>query len=134
MGRQSKVLIPYAGLLLVLLILCVYSLWFLSRRASRPQSYLILIMVGSLIIPLLALDLLKGSSQALVTRYMFPSWVALQVAVAYLLAAKTDCVNPAPDAPRVAGGARDRSWRWVFCPAPRWCGPVSGGTKIRIMI
>lgn len=86
----AKWLIPYAGLLLVLLAMCGYSIWFLVRRASRPQSYFVLIMIGSLIIPLLALDLLKGSSQALVTRYMFPSMIALQIAVAFLLAAKTD--------------------------------------------
>ena len=84
-----QALIPYAALLLLLLGLCSYSIWFVLRRANRSQTSFVLILIGSLIVPLLLLDLLNGSSQALVTRYMFPSFIALQTAAAYLFAAKT---------------------------------------------
>lgn len=86
---SPKVLIPYSMLILLLLALCGYSIRFLYRQAARSQSIFILILMGALIVPLMILDLLKGSSQALVTRYMFPSYIALQIAVAFFLAAKT---------------------------------------------
>jgi uncharacterized membrane protein len=90
----AKVLGPYAALLILLLVLCIYALWFLARRATRSQSVLLLALSASLIVPLLVLDMLKGSSQALVTRYMFPSLIGLQIAVAYLTAVKTATSNP----------------------------------------
>ena len=59
------------------------------RHADRLQSTFVLTLLAALLIPLAALDALTGSSVSLVTRYAFPSWVALEIAVAYLLAAKT---------------------------------------------
>jgi uncharacterized membrane protein len=91
---SARLLIPYGVLILLLLALCGYSVWFLLRHASRRQWLFVLILMASLTVPLIALDLLKGSSQALVTRYMFPSFIALQIAVAYLLGFKTQGSNP----------------------------------------
>ena len=84
------VLIVYGAILIALLILSAYSVYFLCRRAEKRQALFLLISIGSLIIPFLALDLLKGSSQMLVTRYLFPSLIALQITIAFLLAQLTE--------------------------------------------
>jgi uncharacterized membrane protein len=85
----KSILIPYSLLLLGLLAMCGYSIYFMCRSATRRQTSFILILMGSLCLPLAVLDVAKGSSVSLVTRYMFPSFIGLQVAVAYMLTLKT---------------------------------------------
>ena len=84
------ILVPYSFLLLVLLTTCGYSIYFLCRRATATQATYVLILMGSVCLPLTILDVAQGSSVSLVTRYLFPSLIGLQVAVAYTLAKKTD--------------------------------------------
>jgi uncharacterized membrane protein len=84
------ILAPYSFLLLVLLATCGYSIYFLCRRATSTQAAYVLILMGSVCIPLTILDVAQGSSVSLVTRYIFPSLIGLQVAVAYMLAMKTE--------------------------------------------
>jgi uncharacterized membrane protein len=83
------ILVPYSFLLLVLLTTCGYSIYFLCRRATATQATYVLILMGSVCLPLTILDVAQGSSVSLVTRYIFPSLIGLQVAVAYMLAMKT---------------------------------------------
>jgi uncharacterized membrane protein len=89
------ILLPYALLLLALLALSGYAVVFVYRRATRLQAAFVLTLIGSLCLPLLALDALSGSSVALVTRYSLPSLVGLQIALAYTLAARTAAVGTA---------------------------------------
>ena len=89
------ILVPYSFLLLLLLVTCGYSIFFLCRRATSTQARYVLILIGSVCLPLTILDAAQGTSVSLVTRYLFPSLIGLQVAVAYMLAMKTDasCVT-----------------------------------------
>jgi uncharacterized membrane protein len=88
------ILLPYSLLLLALLALCGYSIYFLYRYATRTQATFVLILMASLCLPLAVLDAVKGSSVSLVTRYSFPSFIGVQIAVAYLLATKTGASWP----------------------------------------
>jgi uncharacterized membrane protein len=83
------ILLPYSLVLLGLLALCGYSIYFLYRHATRTQATFVLILIASLCLPLAVLDAVKGSSVSLVTRYSFPSFIGVQVAVAYMLTTKT---------------------------------------------
>jgi uncharacterized membrane protein len=85
----KSILIPYSFLLLALLVMCGYSIYCMYRYATRRQTTFVLILIGSLYLPLAVLDVAKGSSVSLVTRYMIPSFIGLQVAVAYMITLKT---------------------------------------------
>jgi uncharacterized membrane protein len=85
----KSILIPYSVLLLALLAMCAYAIYCLCRYATRTQTTFVLILIGSVCLPLAVLDVAKGSSASLVTRYMFPSFIGVQIAVAYVLTAKT---------------------------------------------
>jgi len=80
-----------------------------------------LILMGSFVVPLLVLDLIQGSSQGLITRYMFPSLIALQIAVAYMLAAKTEASVP----------ARSRMFWQCILAALLFLGLMSSVTMVR---
>jgi uncharacterized membrane protein len=88
------ILLPYSVLLLALLALCGYSIYFMYRNATRTQATFVLISIASLCLPLAVLDAVKGSSVSLVTRYSFPSFIGLQIAVAYMLCTKTSASYP----------------------------------------
>jgi uncharacterized membrane protein len=85
----KHLLIPYAIVLVALVLLSGYSVYFLWRNASRRQAAFVLTLAGTVCLSLSALDLITGSSRALVPRYLFPSLVGLQIALAYLLATRT---------------------------------------------
>jgi uncharacterized membrane protein len=91
----KSILVPYSILLIALLALCGYSLYFVNRFATRTQATFLLTLIASICLPLLALDAMNSSSVSLVTRYLFPCLVGLQVAVAYLLATKASETRPA---------------------------------------
>jgi uncharacterized membrane protein len=93
-NTPKPLLVPYALLLLALMALCAYSIYFIWRNASRKQATFVLTLIGSLCLSLPALDLVRGSSVSLVTRYSLPSFIGIQLAVAYMLAAKTDQSSP----------------------------------------
>jgi uncharacterized membrane protein len=90
----KPLLVPYALLLLALLALCAYSVYFIWRNASRKQSAFVLTLIGALCLFLPALDILRGASVSLMTRYSLPSLIGIQLAVAYMFAAKTDESSP----------------------------------------
>jgi len=90
----KPLLVLYVLLLLALLALCAYSVYFIWRNASRKQAAFVLTLIGSLCLSLPALDLVRGSSVSLVTRYSLPSLIGVELAVAYMLAAKTDETSP----------------------------------------
>jgi uncharacterized membrane protein len=93
-STPKPLLLPYALLLLALLALCAYSIYFMWRNASRKQAAFALTLIGSLCLSLLVLDVVRGSSVSVVTRYTLPSLIGIQLAVAYMLAAKTAESSP----------------------------------------
>jgi uncharacterized membrane protein len=68
--------------------LALWALWFVSRRAPRAVAALILALA---IVPFVAIagpDVLLGGQRSAVSRYLTPSLIGAQLAVAYSLAAQ----------------------------------------------
>ncbi|GAB4229156.1 MAG: hypothetical protein Kow00121_58070 [Elainellaceae cyanobacterium] len=75
----------------------------LCRRTPRSVWLLVVTLTavpaGALILP----DLLTGGMRSTVARYLFPTWLGVEIAVAYLLAANLGRGN----------ARRQRLWRWI---------------------
>jgi uncharacterized membrane protein len=63
-----------------------YALYFLCRNASRANAYFVIILLASTVLAFLPGDLLRGSHFSTSSRYLVPTWLALELAVAYLFA------------------------------------------------
>ena len=98
-------LMPYSAVVIGLIALCGYSIYFVVRNASRRESAFLVTLMCSVAVPLSLLDLLTGSSLAVVTRYVFPSLLGLQIAVAYL-------VNAGVSGDLVPAAGK-RAWSWA---------------------
>lgn len=71
--------------MLPVLLLEVYALGFTARNATYSQWTFVLLLT---FVPLLILglpDVLSGGQRSLVTRYLFPSFLGVQLAVAFLI-------------------------------------------------
>jgi uncharacterized membrane protein len=101
-STPKALLLPYALLAVGLVFLCAYSLYFLWSRASRRQALFVTALTASTALPLVLLDLLHGSSVSLVTRYLYPSLIGIQISVAYLFSVESS---------RSASLIRDWTWR-----------------------
>ncbi|MEQ9373133.1 MAG: glycosyltransferase family 39 protein [Coleofasciculus chthonoplastes F3-SA18-01] len=86
-------LIPFAIFLLTLLALVGYSIYFLFRNS--PERVWLFVSTLSAIPALMLIlpDLILGGQRALVTRYLIPTFLGIQLAVAYLLATKVSHVS-----------------------------------------
>jgi uncharacterized membrane protein len=94
-GSAGIYLAPFILCVLALILLVGYSIYFLYRRAPLRSSAFVLSLIFTLALSVCSLDLVAGSSRALVTRYLYPSFLGIQIAVAFLLAMKTDApANP----------------------------------------
>jgi uncharacterized membrane protein len=71
---------------LILLILLGYSIYFLCRSTPRKVWLFILTLIGATAILLILPDIIKGGIRSSITRYLFPCYLGVQLAVAYLLA------------------------------------------------
>jgi uncharacterized membrane protein len=72
---------------LIIVLLVGYSLYFICRHTPRSTWLLILsLMLGLLLFTLS--DLILGGQRSTINRYLIPSFLAIQLAVAYLLATK----------------------------------------------
>ncbi|MDV2996265.1 MAG: hypothetical protein N4J56_005919 [Chroococcidiopsis sp. SAG 2025] len=65
-----------------------YSLYFLYRTTTKQVSLFILLSIAVPTIPLILPDLILGGQRSLTMRYLIPTYLGIQVAVAYLLATK----------------------------------------------
>ncbi|MFE1747935.1 glycosyltransferase family 39 protein [Coleofasciculus sp. H7-2] len=70
------------------LILVGYSIYFLYRHTPVKVWLFILTFTGMAVIPLMLRDLMTGGFLSTATRYLIPSYLGIQIAVAYLLASK----------------------------------------------
>jgi uncharacterized membrane protein len=67
------------------LLLVGFALYFLRRRAPQRISLFIMALIGATTVTLMLGDLLLGWSLSTTARYLFPGYVGVQLAVAYLL-------------------------------------------------
>ncbi|MBD2084318.1 MULTISPECIES: glycosyltransferase family 39 protein [unclassified Coleofasciculus] len=70
------------------LILVIYAIYFLCRRTEKHVWLFILTMLGVTAIALTLPDLISGGRRSAVARYLIPCYLAIEIAIAYLLAAK----------------------------------------------
>ncbi len=75
-------------LIIPILILVVYSLYFLWHRAPKQAGIFIFLLIGITAISLILPDLIYQTSRSVTSRYMIPCYLGIQIAVAYLLATK----------------------------------------------
>ncbi|MEA5601396.1 glycosyltransferase family 39 protein [Nostoc sp. UHCC 0252] len=78
--RWGRFLIP------LILILVVYSFFFLYRQAEKRVWLFVFILCGVTALALILPDLIIGGKLSLRARYVIPCYVGIQLAVAYLLA------------------------------------------------
>ena len=70
------------------LLLIGYSLYFLYRTTTTQVSLFILLSIAVPALALILPDLILGGQRSLTMRYLIPAYLGIQIAVAYLLAAK----------------------------------------------
>ncbi|GGA25742.1 hypothetical protein [Okeania sp. KiyG1] len=75
---------PY--LLLISLILVIYSIYFICRNTSKSVSLFILTLILLTPITLIIPDLISGGQRSTIPRYFIPTYLGIQISVAYLLA------------------------------------------------
>ena len=71
---------------IILVILAVYSIYFICRHTPKRVWLFILTLVGVTALTLGLPDLILGGRRSVRTRYLMPSYLGIQLAVAYLLA------------------------------------------------
>ena len=79
---------PITLVILIVLVLVGYALYFLCRTTTKRVWLFIVTLIGSTAIPLLLPDLILGENRAVNPRYLTPSYLGIELAVAYLFATK----------------------------------------------
>ncbi len=88
-GKLKIALIP---LILLVLALIIYSIYFLCRSTSKRIWLFVLTLIGSVGLPLILVDLILGKRYG-TTRYILPSILGIELAVAYLISSKITSVS-----------------------------------------
>lgn len=87
---QLIYLVPFGVVLLLLLGLVAYSIYFIAFHGTEKARLFVLALIFTTAIALMLLDLIAGGSRSIVTRYMIPCFLGIQLAVAYVLAKNLD--------------------------------------------
>lgn len=84
---------PLIYLVVVIPIICLvsYSVYFLCRHTSKSIWLFIILWILSIALPLISGDLILGGRRSGTARYLLPSYLGLQLCVAYFLG--TQVVN-----------------------------------------
>ncbi|NJM90403.1 MAG: hypothetical protein HC847_27990 [Hydrococcus sp. RU_2_2] len=77
---------PYIIPVIAIVTLTLYSVYFLCDRTNKESWLFILSLIGATVLPLIFLDLVLGGKRSGITRYLVPSYLGLQISVAYFLA------------------------------------------------
>ena len=84
-----KKTLPLIPVIVVVLILLAYSIYFVCRHTSKPVYGFILTLIVFTSLPLMLGDLILGGMRLSgYARYLIPTYLGFQLAVAYLLTAK----------------------------------------------
>lgn len=83
----------YYLLTLLILILLAYTIYFLCRYTPTKIWLFIVIMIVLPWLPLIIPDLIKGGIRSTVPRYLIPSYLGIQLSVAYLFTMKIYSVS-----------------------------------------
>ncbi len=77
---------------LIILILIVYSFYFVCKNTPERVSLFVLTLTSVTVLSLLLPDLIVGGIRVATPRYEIPSYLGVQLAVAYLLSTKIRCI------------------------------------------
>ncbi|MDF0554411.1 glycosyltransferase family 39 protein [Kamptonema sp. UHCC 0994] len=81
-------LIPLTVEKIILLILIGYALYFLGCQTPKRVWLFVAILIGSCALPVMLVDLIDLSIISTKSRYLFPTYMGIEIAVAYLLVTK----------------------------------------------
>lgn len=77
---------PYIIPVIAIVVLTLYSIYFLCSRTNKESWLFVLSLIGATALPLMILDLVLGGKRSGITRYLVPSYLGFQISVAYFLA------------------------------------------------
>ncbi len=80
--------IPY-----LILILVAYGLYFLVRRTPLQVWLFILTLIGVTALSQVLPDLILGGKRSLLPRYLLPSYLGIQLSIAYLIASQMTAIS-----------------------------------------
>ena len=80
--------LEFIAIYFILLISIVYAFYFLIRHTPLRVWLFVITLMAATTLPLLLPDLIKGGQRSIVSRYLFPFYLSVQLAVAYLLSQK----------------------------------------------
>jgi len=83
---QLNTIWPY--ILALVLVLVIYSIYFLLKNAPRQVTIFILTLMFVSPICLIIPDLISGGQRSTIPRYLIPAYLGIQLSVAYLLGTK----------------------------------------------
>ncbi|MCW5313576.1 hypothetical protein GTQ43_07050 [Nostoc sp. KVJ3] len=89
-GKLKILLIPF---IVIILALIIYSIYVLCRRSSKEVWLFVLTLIGSVGLPLLVVDFVFQKRYA-TTRYILPSVLGMELAIAYLFTTKITSISP----------------------------------------
>lgn len=69
---------------LPIILLEAYALYYFCRRTPAKVYLFVLTLVGVMSLSMLLPDFIKGGQRSIITRYLFPIYLGIQLAVAYL--------------------------------------------------
>ena len=83
---QLNTIWPY--ILGLVLVLVIYSIYFLLKNAPRQATIFILTLIAVTPISLIIPDLISGGQRSTIARYLIPVYLGIQLSLAYLLGTK----------------------------------------------
>lgn len=108
--------ITYISFLLVVLV--AYAFYVLVRKTPKQVWLFVLILTLSTTLPMVLPDLISGGKRSTLARYQLPSYLGMQIAVAYLLSTKLGAFS--------ASIWRQQLWRLITVVLLS-CGVISCG-------
>ena len=84
---------PFSPLHYLSALLAGYALYYLYRHAPLKAWVFIITLMGVTGIALIGPDVILGGRRSSITRYAIPSYLGIQIAVAYLMTAKSTAIN-----------------------------------------
>ena len=73
---------------LLIFIMIGYSIYFICQKTPQKVWVFVVTLMGTLALILMVADIITGGVRSVVPRYLFPSYLGVQLAVAYLIYAK----------------------------------------------
>ena len=73
---------------LLILIILGYSIYFTCQTTPQKVWLFVVTLIGTLALTLMVADMITGGVRSVVPRYLFPSYVGVHLAVAYLISAQ----------------------------------------------